>query len=103
MKIEADTYGIEACTAGVLIKVYVAPRASSNKIVGAHNGELKIALTAPPVGGAANKSLVEFIAKALGVPKGNVSLISGETSRHKTLRVQGVDTQIVLQKLAPDG
>jgi len=97
----AETYGIETTPTGVLIKIYVAPRSSSNKIVGAHNGELKIALTAPPVEGAANKALVEFMAKLLGVPRASVSIISGETSRHKVLRVQGVDAQAVLQMLVP--
>lgn len=90
---------IEKVSGGVLIKVYVSPRASSNKVMGEHNGSLKIALTAPPVEGAANKALVEFIAKALDVPKGNVSILSGETSRNKTLRIDGPDRETAARKL----
>lgn len=74
----------------MLIRVYVAPRASANRVVGAHNGAVKITLTAPPVEGAANKALVEFLAKLLGVPKGDVELASGESSRSKVVRVVGV-------------
>lgn len=100
MDTEAETHGIQASPTGVLIKIYVAPRASSNKVVGAHNGEIKIALTAPPVEGAANKALVEFIAKTLGVPKANVTLLSGETSRHKVLRVHGIEPQTVISNIS---
>jgi uncharacterized protein (TIGR00251 family) len=96
---DTEAYGIEATATGVLINIYVAPRASSNKVVGAHNRELKIALTAPPVEGAANKALVEFVAKTLDVPKGSVSLVSGQASRHKVLRVQGIEAQAVLQRV----
>jgi uncharacterized protein (TIGR00251 family) len=90
---------IEQISGGVLIKVYVSPRASSNKVVGEHNDSIKIALTAPPVEGAANKALVEFVAKVLGVPKGNVIIIVGETSRNKTLRVDGLDRETAARKL----
>jgi uncharacterized protein (TIGR00251 family) len=59
-------------------------------MLGLHDGLLKIALVAPPVDGAANKALVEFVAKTLGVPMGRVTLVSGETSRRKTLEVVGI-------------
>lgn len=90
---------IEEASGGVLIKVYVSPRASSNKVVGEHNGSMKIALTAPPIEGAANRALVEFVAKTLGVPKGHVTIISGETSRNKTLKIDGLDKKAAAQKL----
>lgn len=86
---------------GVTIKIYVASRSSANSVVGAHNGEIKVSLTAPPVDGAANKALVEFIAKRLGVPKSGVSLVSGETSRHKVVRVDGMDALKASEKLTP--
>ncbi len=91
--LDTASYGIEATAIGVTIKIYVAPRSSSNKVVGVHNGAIKVALTAPPVEGAANKVLVEFLAKALGVQKDAVRLTSGETSRNKTVAVSGVGAQ----------
>lgn len=96
---EPGKFGIDAIPGGIIISVYVAPRASVNKVVGAHDGAVKIALTAPPVEGAANKALVEFLAKVLGVPKGSVSLVSGETSRRKVVRVMGIDAEAASRKL----
>ncbi len=85
---------------GVTIRIYVAPRSSSNRIVGMHNGAIKVSLTAPPVEGAANKALVEFLAKVLEVPKGAVRITSGETSRNKLVAVTGIGAQSALKKLA---
>ena len=91
--------GIEPAPGGITLRIYVAPRASANKVVGLHNGAVKIALTAPPVEGAANKALVEFLAKALGVSKGSISIQSGETSRSKVVRVEGIDADVVRKLL----
>jgi uncharacterized protein len=97
---DTASFGIEATSTGVTVKIYVAPRSSSNKVMGVHNGAIKVALTAPPVEGAANKALIEFMAKVLGVPRGAVRITSGETSRHKTVSVAGVGSQDALKKLA---
>jgi len=71
--------------AGVEIFLYIQPRASRNKVVALVGEELKVALTAPPVDGAANKACIAFLAKLCSHPKSSVKLISGETSRHKRL------------------
>ena len=94
------SYSIEATPIGITVKVYVAPRAASNKVVGVHNGAIKIARTAPPVDGAANKALVEFLAKVLDVPKASVQMASGESSRNKVIRVTGISLEAALQRLA---
>jgi len=80
---------------GVVVSLYVQPRASRTEIVGEQDGALKIRLTSPPVDGAANKLCCEFLAKRCGVPKRDVSLIAGETSRHKRLLIAGVDAAAV--------
>lgn len=80
---------------GVTFEVRVAPRASRSQVLGVHDGALKVALTAPPVDGAANAALVKLLAKALGVPKGAVALLAGERSRDKTLRVDGATAAAV--------
>lgn len=98
-----DDCGIENTPGGITIRVHVVPRASANKVLGVHNGALKVALTAPPVEGAANKALVELMAKALGVPKSAVTIHSGETSRHKSLLVAGIDRDDILRRLLPSG
>jgi uncharacterized protein (TIGR00251 family) len=81
---------------GVELLVLVQPRASRSKVVGVHDGRLKIALAAPPVDGEANAALIEFIADALDVRKADVRLADGETSRRKRLLIQGVTLEQVL-------
>ena len=97
---DSKSHGIEATPTGVIIKVYVAPRSSSNRVTGIHNGAIKIALTAPPVEGAANKALVEFLAKILEVPKSSVQIAAGESSRNKVVRVVGISLEAALRRLA---
>lgn len=77
----------------VTFEVRVAPRASRNAIIGVHEGSLKVALTAPPVDGAANDALRKLIAKTFGVPKSNVEIVRGERGRNKTLRIRGVSAE----------
>lgn len=94
---------VQPTSGGVTIKVLVTPRSSSNKVAGERDGAIKVALTAPPVEGAANKALVELLAKLLGVPRSSVSLVSGETSRQKTVRALGVSVEEALAKLKVSG
>lgn len=72
------------------LDLLVQPRASRTRAVGEHGGRLKVQLAAPPVDGEANAALVAFLADALGVRKGDVALIRGDTGRRKTVRVAGV-------------
>jgi uncharacterized protein (TIGR00251 family) len=75
---------------GVELAVLVQPRASRTRVVGEHDGLLKIQLAAPPVEGEANAELLEYLAKRLGVARRQVALVSGETSRRKRVVVQGL-------------
>jgi hypothetical protein len=67
----------------VRVAVHVQPRASRNAILGWHGEALKVALTAPPVDGEANAALQAYLAKALGLKKAQVTLVQGQSSRHK--------------------
>ncbi len=75
---------------GVVLELLVQPRASRTRAVGEHDGRLKLQLAAPPVDGEANQALIEFLARALGVRKADVTIARGETGRRKTVRVAGV-------------
>lgn len=77
-------------SAPLLLDVLVQPRASRLKIGPRHDGRLKVAVTAPPVDGAANVAVVEAIANALGVARGAVVVVTGASSRRKTLQITGV-------------
>ncbi|HKN18257.1 MAG TPA: DUF167 domain-containing protein [Dissulfurispiraceae bacterium] len=75
---------------GIIIEVKVAPRSSKRGIVGVMDNMLKVKLTAPPVGGAANEQLAELLAEKYGVKKSNIIILRGETSRRKTVKITGV-------------
>lgn len=82
---------------GLVIRLYIQPKASRDQIVGLHGDELKVAITAPPVDGQANAHLVKYLAKQLRVAKGAVSIEKGELGRHKQIRIvnpQHIPTEI---------
>ena len=64
-----------------------------------HDGCVKIRLAAPPVDGAANAALVEFIAGQLGIGKSRVRITAGLTSRRKTVEVEGVTAEQLAEAL----
>ncbi len=84
---------------GTLLSVKLQPRASANEICAPLGDELKIKVTAPPVDAAANQALLEFLADKLDCPRGNVELIRGQTSRHKTILLHGFMPEEILQRL----
>ena len=83
----------------VELLVLVQPRASRTRVVGEHDGRIKIALAAPPVEGEANAALIEFLSDTLDVRKGDVTLLEGDTGRRKRLSVRGVAPAEVMAKL----
>ncbi len=74
----------------VVFEVRVAPRASRSRVIGVQDGTLKVALTAPPVDGAANEALRKLLAKTLGVSKSDVEIVRGDRARIKVMRVNGI-------------
>ncbi len=69
----------------VEIRIFVQPRSSKARIIGEHGDELKVAITAPPVDGKANKAAIALLAKVMGVAKGRITITRGHSSRHKTV------------------
>lgn len=76
---------------GVRFKVKVVPRSSKACIVGVLDGALKVKLTSPPIDGAANAELIKLIAKCFDAARSSVNIVSGETSRTKTIEIEGID------------
>lgn len=66
------------------------PRASRSEIAGLHGAALRIRLTAPPVDGAANDALIQFLADELGVARSELTLVSGGSSRSKVVLARGI-------------
>jgi len=75
---------------GVLIEVKVEPRSSKAEIIGCLGDTLKVKLTSPPVDGAANKQLIELLAKKLGIKKSAIAILRGEKAKNKTVRIEGI-------------
>jgi uncharacterized protein (TIGR00251 family) len=71
----------------VVLSLHVQPGARRTEVAGVHGDALKIRLAAPPVDGKANAELRRFLAAAFGVPPTRVTLVRGETSRQKIVRV----------------
>jgi uncharacterized protein (TIGR00251 family) len=74
----------------VTIEILVQPRASREKIGPMHDGRIKIAVTAPPVDGEANAAVIALLAKRLGITRGQLEVIAGQSSRRKTIKLAGV-------------
>ena len=72
---------------GVLLRLSVMPNAKRTVVDGLHHGALRVRLAAPPVDGRANEALVAWLARSLGVPKRDVQLLRGESSRRKQVAI----------------
>lgn len=75
---------------GVTLTIKLQPRASKNEVMGVRGGELCIKVTAPPVDSAANEALIRLLAENLGCSRSRISLLRGQTSRHKVVKIFGV-------------
>lgn len=99
--------------AAARISVRLVPRASRDQVVGfepaADDGSseapgvladvLRVRVTAPPVEGRANTALTRLLAKRLGVARGDVSVVSGRSSRQKVVAVEGLSLAEVRERL----
>ena len=90
---------IEPTADGVAITVRVIPRASRSGLAGTRGDAVLVRLQSPPVEGAANDELVEVLSKALQVPKRAVSIVAGDRSRQKRVRVVGIDAATAASRL----
>ncbi|MFN0085357.1 MAG: DUF167 domain-containing protein [Blastocatellia bacterium] len=85
---------------GVSFAVRVQPRASRSGVAGEIDGVLKLRLAAPPVDGEANEELIRLLARLLDLPRANFSLLSGATSRNKTVFARGISAAVCEERLA---
>ena len=85
---------------GCILPVRAQPGARKNGVLGEHAGALKVAVTAPPEDGRANKALLDIIRKALGVKRSQIELLSGATSRDKRLLIRQINKQELTARIA---
>ncbi|MDO9463671.1 MAG: DUF167 domain-containing protein [Deltaproteobacteria bacterium] len=91
---------LQPSTDGVLLRVYVQPKASREGISGYHGDALKIRLKAPPVEGEANAACIRFLASLFGLPQTNLSIKTGHKSRLKLIEMEGVSIEEVKKVIA---
>lgn len=84
---------------GTQVTVRVTPRASRTRVDGVADGALRVRLAAPPVEGAANRALTEFLADLLRMPKRDVELVAGARGRQKTVLLRGLTPADVSERL----
>ena len=80
------------------LRVHVVPNANSNCVVGERGGAIKIKLRAPAVEGKANAALVRFLAEEMKLPRRAIVLQSGQRSRDKLLRIDGLSEEEVRRR-----
>ncbi len=80
---------------GAVLTLRIIPRAAKNAIQGEHGDALKIRLCAPPVEGAANTALVEFLSETFSLPRARVQLLSGATYRNKRILLSGLSASAI--------
>jgi len=83
-----------------LLSLRVQPRASRDEIVGWQDASLRLRVTAPPVGGAANAAVALLLARALGVPPSSIRVVRGLRGRDKLVSITGLSDSDVRARLA---
>ena len=87
---------------GIALALYCQPGAKQTKIVGLHDGQLKISLQAPAIENQANELLLSWLSRQLKVPQKQIQFLSGQNSRNKRVEVWGAITpEHIAQILSP--
>lgn len=91
---------IQEINGGIVFDVKVVPGSSKTAIAGVLDGMLKVKVAAPAQKGKANKCLVHFLAKKLNVKTNTISIISGQTSPVKRLRIADISPEDLVEKVS---
>lgn len=75
------------------------PRSPRTAVDGMRGAAILVRLAAPPVDGAANDALIAFLSAALAVPRRQITIVSGERSRDKRVRIAGIETAAATSRL----
>jgi uncharacterized protein len=92
---------ITATRDGILLNLRISPSAKRSSIEGPYGeSALKLRVAAPPVDGKANAEAERFLAELLGIPRSDVTVVRGASSRDKVILIHGVG-QDEVQKILP--
>jgi hypothetical protein len=81
----------------VTLKVKVKPKARSNAIAGVRGDALRVHVTAAPTDGEANRAVIKVLSDALNVPRSQIEIVTGHTSREKVVKIAGVKAADVMR------
>jgi uncharacterized protein (TIGR00251 family) len=81
------------------VDLVVTPRASADRIGPYDGSTLRVRVIRPPADGEANRAVIRLVAKALGLAPSRLAIVAGAASRRKRLRVDGLDTAELHQRL----
>jgi hypothetical protein len=87
----------KSCT----LAIKAIPNAPRHQVVGWLGAALKVKVHAPPLEGRANDALCEFLAEELGLPRRAVTVLRGDTSRQKIVRINGLTLDEARARLVP--
>ena len=73
----------------LVLDLYIQPKASRSRIIGLYDNAIKLAVSAPPIDGRANKEVIAFMAKLFKLSKSSIEIISGHQGRRKKLLISG--------------
>jgi len=98
--VNEDRAGFELARteSGVAFWIHVSPRSRRPKVGGVHGDALRVAVSEPPIDGAANEGCARALAKALGVRRAAVTLDPASTGRRKRVRIDG-DSEALAERL----
>lgn len=92
---------IVTTNSGIILSIRTQPGSSKNRIIGEYGGRLKLAVTAAPEKGRANKAVIELLADTLHISESSIHIISGESSRDKRLMIKGLTPEDIKSLLNP--
>jgi len=92
---------IVTTNSGIILSIRTQPGSSKNRIIGEYGGRLKLAVTAAPEKGKANKAVIELLADTLHINESSIQIISGESSRDKRLMIEGLAPEDIKSLLNP--
>ena len=90
-------------SASCTLPIKAVPNAPRSAVAGWLGEALKVKVQAPPVEGRANEALCDFLAEQLGLPRRAVTVLRGDTSRLKLVRIEGLTEAEAKARLTPAG
>jgi uncharacterized protein (TIGR00251 family) len=83
----------------ITLTLQVQPNAKRNEVLGFAEGILRLKIAAPPVEGKANKELISFLSKTLGINKSSITIDRGHTSKVKIVTILGLDRDQIYERI----